>query len=279
MPELPEVHTITSDLRKHVVGAVVVGVEVRKGYETYPNNKFFCKRVGGNKIEDVYRLAKNIVFKLSSGEYSVIHLAMTGRLLLRKKEFKPDSWERVVFTLEKDGKLGELRFCDKRKFGKVKLLDEEEFLKLKEKYGVDPLGGGLVAWSLLNLLQKRRTKIKTALMDQSLISGMGNVYVNDALWMAKIHPELPTAALTIERAEKLVESIREILKEGISNRGISMSDYVDLFGKPGKQQLYLRVYGKDRCERCETRVKMVKISGRKTFFCPICQPPENHHEN
>jgi len=271
VPELPEVHTITFDLKKHIIGAVNKDIGIEDGYQVFPDNEKFVDGVTGKKIKDVFRLGKNIVFVLSDGSYLAVHLAMTGRMLLRKVGYRKDSWMRVVFILEKGGKLGELRYCDKRMFGKITLLSEEEFIGFRKKYGFDPLEDDFSAEDFLNLLKLKKTKIKTALLDQSLIAGMGNVYATDVLWMAGIHPEFPTADISLEQARILLDRSREILMEGISNRGVSMSDYVDLFGRSGKQQLYFRIYGKDFCSRCKTKVKTVKINGRRTFFCPVCQ--------
>src|SRR3990167_5218464 len=114
MPELPEVHTITQDLKKHILGAVIKKVEIKDGFSVWPSASVFKKRLTGRKIINIHRIAKNIVLKLDSGDFLVIHLAMTGRLLFRKPGFKKDQWERVTFTLEKDGKAGELRYTDLR---------------------------------------------------------------------------------------------------------------------------------------------------------------------
>ena len=126
MPELPEVHTITTDLKKYALGAKIKNVNIRGDYNTLPDNETFEKATQGYVIEDISRIAKNIVVQISSGSWIVMHLAMTGRLLLRKPEQAADKWERVVFNLEKNGKSFELRFCDMRMFGKVKLLSSEE---------------------------------------------------------------------------------------------------------------------------------------------------------
>ncbi len=273
MPELPEVHTITSDLKKHVLGAVVKKAEIKGSFSVSPSAGVFKKKLTGRKITDIHRVAKNIVLGLDSGEFLVIHLAMTGRLLFRKVGFKADQWERVIFTLEKDGKAGELRYTDLRMFGKVKLIDSAEYKILQNKYGPDPVTETFDHYRFLELIQNKRTNIKNALLDQTVISGIGNIYTNDALWMAKIHPETKTSDMSPPMAKNLLAAIREILNESISNRGSTLDDkmYVDIFGKQGEHQNYFRIYDKAECSRCYIPVKFMKLNGRGTYFCENCQ--------
>ena len=172
--------------------------------------------------------------------------------------------------MKKNNKDFELRYCDKRNFGKLKILTKNDFDEFSSKYGPEPTTSLKVA-DFIKQLTKKRTNIKNALLDQKLISGMGNVYANDALWIAQIHPETKTTDLSLERAEKLLQACVEILQEGIKHRGISMSDYVDLFGKKGQQQNHFRIYKKDTCRRCGTKTEVTKLNGRGTYYCPTCQ--------
>lgn len=273
MPELPEVHTITTDLKKHILGAVIKNIEVKGGFSVSPATSTFKKKLIGQKITDIHRVAKNIVLTLNSSDFLVIHLAMTGRLLFRKLGFKQDQWERVKFTLEKDGKEGELRYTDLRMFGKVKIINKVEYKTLLEKYGPDPITETFDHYEFLERLQDKRTNIKNALLDQTVISGIGNIYANDALWMAKIHPETKTSDITPPMAKSLLAAVREILNESIGNRGSTLSDkmYVDIFGKSGEHQNFFRIYDKEECPRCHIPVKFIKLNGRGTYFCDNCQ--------
>jgi len=272
MPELPEVQTITTDLKKHVIGAKITDITFDENFPKFSKNK-----VAGTKIENVSRVAKNILIELSSGDFIAIHLAMTGRMLLRKKDFPKDNWQRVVFTLEKDGKEAELRYCDMRMFGKVKLLSQEKMEKLIEKHGPEIIDENLSAEKFLERIKLKRTNVKNALLDQKLTSGLGNIYANDALWMAQIHPETKTKDLTIEDAILLLAAAKAILKEAIENRGSTLPDkmYVDIFGKSGNQQNFWRVYTQKKCSRCGSKIEFRKLQGRGTYFCPTCQPNEN----
>jgi formamidopyrimidine-DNA glycosylase len=271
MPELPEVHTITTDLKKHVQGATITSVTVTDEFKVSPESKIFKKMLPGKKISGVRRIAKNIVVELEPKDFLVIHLAMTGQVLFRKVGFKQDRWTRVIFNIEKDGKEGELRYTDMRMFGKVQILDDLNLLE--EKYGPDPLDKKLTGPKFLEILQRKRTNIKNALLDQKLIAGIGNIYANDSLWIAKIHPETKTKDLTKPMAKELLEAVREILKESIKHRGSTLSDkmYVDIFGRFGKHQNYLKIYGKEECPRCEIPTIFKKINGRGTFLCNNCQ--------
>lgn len=272
MPELPEVHTITHDLKKFVRGNVISFVEIRSGYKVLPGNKKFVDAVAGNKISGIRRIAKNIVMELEEGNAVLVHLAMTGRLLLRQPGFRDDKWERVVFGLAGE-KEYELRFCDMRTFGKIELLDAEGLQMLEKKYGPEPLNENLSASDFYNALISKNTNIKNALLDQKIISGMGNIYANDALWMAKIHPETRTADLTESMAERLLDSSREILTEAIKNRGSTLGDrmYIDLLGREGSHQEHFRIYSREVCPECGFTVEFMKLNGRGTFFCPGCQ--------
>ena len=271
MPELPEVHTITQDVNKYASGATITKIITRGDYNLHPENDHFISKIQNKKILSVKRVGKTILFELEDENFMTIHLAMTGRLLIRKNGFDQDQWERVIFKLNKGEKQIDLRFCDKRMFGKVKYLDADEVRLLINKYGPEPLDKNITAEKFHKRIKSKRTNIKNVLLDQSKITGLGNVYATDALWIAKIHPESRTETITLEQAEKLLNASQEVLKEGIKNRGISMSDYVDAFGKKGKQQEFFRIYGKEKCSRCNNQTSFIKLNGRGTYFCDFCQ--------
>lgn len=278
MPELPEVHTVITDLKKHLEGSKIAKVTFVGSYQVYPSNNAFQKGVQGQKIKQIFRLAKNIIFKLENGNYIQIHLAMTGRTLIRSPNFKRDKHERVVFTLElKNGKSVELRFCDMRMFGKVRFINEKEFEELQTKYGPEPLDKNLTVERFHKIILSKKTNIKNLLMDQNKLAGMGNAYAIDALWIAKLHPETSTQTISKEQAENLLEACREILNEGIKNRGLTIDSFVDAFGNSGKQQDYFRVYRQENCKDCETEIEFIKLNGRGTFFCPNCQIKNNQN--
>lgn len=286
MPELPEVTTIVNQLQKEIVGHTIAEVVSVDGYKTTPEFKEFREKVVGQKVLDVRRIAKNIVVELkkktssekksSSKDYIVIHLAMTGRLLLRQIGQKEDPWARLVFKLKgESGKWNELRFCDSRMFGFVRLMDQDELEEYAGKYGPDALDKNLTPEVFLNQLKKKRTEVKRALLEQELVAGVGNIYVNDSLWMAKIHPETSTQDVTAVQGTSLLSGLQQILREAIGHRGSTLGDkmYVDVYGQEGEHQNYFRVFGKDGqpCPRCSDIINYSEIGGRGTFFCPKCQ--------
>ena len=285
MPELPEVTTISNQLRKEIKGFTIEGVKSLDSYRTEPEFPVFKREVEGREISDVERVAKTIVIKLtpeSEPSYIVVHLAMTGRLLLRDKDDKTDPWTRLIFNLKKESPLEqrrllsrELRFCDSRMFGFVKLLSGEQLEEHRKKYGPDALDPNLTSKKLLDNLKKKKTAVKRALLEQEIIAGVGNIYANDSLWMAKIHPEILTSELTQVQASDLLGSLREILEESITHRGSTLGDkmYIDLYGREGEHQSHFRVFGKHKepCPRCSTAIEYLDIGGRGTFLCPRCQ--------
>lgn len=274
MPELPEVHTISQDLNKHTVGYEITNIKISENYKIPNDVKKRLKLIIGKKITGSERIAKNIALKLSNGEYLVLHLAMTGRILLRSKKEEKDNWVKIVFELSKDDTTKYLKFCDMRQFGKVRVLNEEEIRVFSKKYGLDIVKDKIYPQTFLDTLKSKKTNIKNALMDQNIISGMGNIYVTDALFLAKINPKSSTQSLDLSNAKNLLESSIAIVNEGIKNRGSTLPDkmYVDIFGESGNHQNYFRIYGKKICPVCQSKVTFEKINGRGTYFCPTCQP-------
>jgi formamidopyrimidine-DNA glycosylase len=274
MPEFPEVHTISQDLKKNVIGYTINSIQISKYYKLPLSLQNALKKLVGGKILDTNNIAKNIVLKINKNSYLVFHLAMTGRILLREPSSKSDNWVKVVLELHKGKSIKHLRFTDMRQFGKVSVLSEKNLDILASKYGLMPLDVGVSPENFLNAIKSKRTNIKNVLLDQNIISGLGNIYATDALFLAKINPKTFAQDITLESAEKLLKSIREILNEGIKNRGSTLPDkmYVDIFGKPGSQQDHFKIYLKNICGVCNSKVEFIKINGRGTYFCPSCQP-------
>lgn len=271
MPELPEVEIITRGLKKEIIGKKIESVVVLNNYRTSPPSKVFSEQLKGVEITEATRIAKVVTLALSKNQqFLTFHLAMTGRLLLRKKTDATDAYTRVIFKFTDEY---ELRFSDLRMFGYAKLLSLEELGELKEKYGPSPFTKGLDTKKLHSLLASKKGPIKKLLLDQSIIAGLGNIYANDALWIAKIHPEQNAGKLTLENTEKLLAAMQEILTEGIKNGGSTIKDFVDIYGNPGSQQKHFRVYAKagQPCMRCSTLIVGTELGGRSTFHCPTCQ--------
>lgn len=265
MPELPEVETIVRDLKRVLPGLQITDIVVHGDYT--PKAGSLASAIE-SKISSVDRIAKTIHIGLDNGLCLVFHLAMTGRLLFRESSDPEDSHQRVTFVLSGDK---ELRFTDLRMFGWVDLLKEGHLEGFNKRYGPDPfeISDGEFASRLIS----RNTAIKNALLDQSLLSGIGNIYANDALWISAIHPEAKTRELSGAQFKALHGAVLEVLTEGIEHRGSSIDSYVDAYGKQGSHQNHFRVYGKakTKCERCEGVVQFKKLGGRGTFYCEGCQ--------
>ncbi len=272
MPELPEVHTIVTDLNQNITGFTVKNVTVNGSYRVLPNKKAFTHDVTDAKIIKVFRIAKNICFDLSSHRFLLLHLGMTGSTLLCSPKEKSGKWDRVVFKLQKNGSTKQLILKDVRKFGKVEVLDAAALENLKNRYGPDPLSPTFTAQKFWEILQSKRTAIKNVLLDQKIISGLGNIYATDALFLAKIHPQTPSNTINRKLSEDLLKSIRAVLKEGIKRRGSSLRDYVDALGQKGTQQDHFKIYNQKICPKCHGKTAKIKLGGRGTYFCPKCQP-------
>jgi formamidopyrimidine-DNA glycosylase len=274
MPELPEVETIRKEL-----GELAQGKEIREVIvlESTPlkgvSSSQFCEVLKGRVVKEVRRRGKILLFK-APPYFLLVHLKLTGRLLYYGKNLKSfPPFTQVAFRFSS----GEsLIFTDRRKFGYIKLVGEDELSWTPEiaNLGPEPLEKDFTFESFLKALsKKRRGKIKTILMEQKVISGLGNIYASEVLFFAGVRPEREVSTLSQEELKRVYKGIKKILAEAIFKKGSSVDDYVDVFGKKGNYVPYLKVYGRGSkpCYRCETPIEVVKLGGRGTYFCPKCQ--------
>jgi len=271
MPELPEVETIRQDLNKLIVGKKILGVTTDSPKQVQPSVEAVKKAIVGTIIKRIGRRAKLLQIFLDNGQILAIHLKLTGRLLVRKQGMIRDDWQRVVMTLS-DG--AELRFADLRKFGWIKLVNNEsELAKLLSEFGPEPFDD-LNLEKFREILSRKGMPIKQVLMDQKEIAGVGNIYANEALFLAGIDPKRPAKSLSPSEQTRLYETLEQVLKEGIKYRGASDNSYLDAQGQKGRYQEHFRVYGQTGLPcpgRCGDRIKRITLGGRGTFFCPSCQ--------
>jgi formamidopyrimidine-DNA glycosylase len=291
MPELPEVQTVVSDLNKKIKGDVIVGFWSDWG-KTIKNKtiKEFTKEISGKKILGARRIGKNIFIDLSGGKTLYIHLKMTGHLLVKRtmtndQETRNKSYfsDRVnqyvhhVWKLQTENyKLKTLEFSDLRKFGKIVLVDTDKLMELKEikELGIDAMSPKFTFEHFNNILEKKKQKkIRDILMDQNLIAGIGNIYLSEISFDAGILPERLAKNLKPAERKKIYNSIQKILKLAIKLRGTSDSDYRDTAGAPGGFQKVLKVYRKEKqkCPKCDTIIRRLKMGQRSVFVCPVCQ--------
>jgi len=312
MPELPEVETTTRGLRSKVVGLIIKDVwtdldtKDKRKNDTAANPKFFAyfkKEILNKKILSAERRAKNILINISGGKTILVHLKMTGHLLFGKYKYYPSqtipllrggqrvgSWTPVengplkdpfnrflhlVFSFS-NGK--HLAFSDTRKFGKVTLLDTKlaHSSKHLKNIGPEPLSPTFDLKILKERLSKKPNgKIKTVLMDQSIIAGIGNIYSDEILWRAGVHPERKVSEIKEAELKEIFKVIKELLKKGIDFGGDSMSDYRNIDGEKGKFQLHHQAYRKtgEKCTKknCKGKIERKIINGRSAHFCPVHQ--------
>ena len=270
MPELPEVETIKRDIEKSLIGHKIEDVWWDWAKSLKPDPETFKKAVLGRKFTAIGRRAKLLIFKLNGVPF-ITHLKLSGRLLYRNQTDKADQFTHVILKLDK-GK--ELRFADLRKFGWVRVLkDEGELDEVLAEFGIEPFTPDFTLESFKKILNSKKTSVKPLLMDQAMIAGVGNIYADESLWCAKIHPEMSANKLSNDQVSKLFDCVQKVLKEGIKDRGTSVDMYLDLFGEKGKHAQNLQVFRKNgqACPRCGIIIKKTRVGGRGTHFCPNCQ--------
>jgi formamidopyrimidine-DNA glycosylase len=270
MPELPEVETIKRDLQRLIRGRKIFSVATDSPKQVKPSIKLLRKAIIGTTIKTIKRRAKLLQIFLANKKILTVHLKLTGRLLVRKKSHPQDDWQHLMINLS-GGK--QLRFCDLRKFGWVRLISSQKELdKLLSQFGPEPLADFKFEY-FRKILANSGRAVKLLLMDQKKISGIGNIYANDALFLAGINPAKPAKKLSEKEAQTLFKAIEKVLRAGIRYRGASDQYYLDALGHKGSYQDYFLVYGREgkKCRKCGGLIKRSKIGGRGTFFCPKCQ--------
>lgn len=286
MPELPEVETVRRGLEKRLVGHEVLNVEVLRE-KSYPVSESDSDTfVIGSKILNVRRRAKILFIDLSTGYTLLIHLKMTGQLVYRSNQGSfgaghpnnslvhhlPDRSTRVIIELDD----ARLFFNDQRVFGWIKLAPTAEVtdLEMVKKLGPEPLEKTFTDKVFLTQIARRkRSRIKPALLDQSVVAGIGNIYADEALWAAKIHPETIVESISQQQLKQLRRDIVDILTLGLEKGGSTDRNYVDAEGKRGSYLSFAKVFRREDepCERCDTEIIKIRVAGRGTHVCPSCQ--------
>ena len=272
MPELPEVETIKNDLRPRLIGRSFTDATFFwERMVRQPSPDELTRRLRGQRIEDIARRGKYLIFRLSGGEALVLHLRMSGSLLLTgnggvSAEF--ERYTRAVFTLDNGMKL---RFIDRRKLGTVSLVEDESVIA--DKLGPEPLDPGFTAEVLAGQLSKHKAPLKAVLCDQAVIAGIGNMYADESLFHARLHPLRKANSLTSEEIVRLHRAIHQVLERAIGNGGASVSDYFRPGGELGSSQSTFAVAhrGGQPCPVCHTPIVRIPLRNRGTYFCPRCQ--------
>ncbi|NPA48643.1 MAG: DNA-formamidopyrimidine glycosylase [Thermodesulfobacteria bacterium] len=269
MPELPEVETIKRTLSKHLPSRQIKGCEIRLPKLVLPAPEEFSRTVVGQKVLELERRGKFLLLHLSGNLSLLCHFRLTGQLI-----YLPDGQEEpphthLRFILDQ----GNLLYADLRQFGKLELLKREEISRHPSLLKLGPEPWELTPETFCQLLQRSHRQLKALLLDQSVIAGLGNIYVDESLFRAGLHPTRKASSLSPEEAVKLHHIICEVLKEAIATGGSSVRNYVDGEGKSGTFQERHLVYGRrgQPCPRCKTPIAYTTVASRGTHFCPVCQ--------
>lgn len=282
MPELPEVETVARGLRRAILGRRIISVTLGKT-DFIDDPVALEQHLPGRSIQSVERYGKFMLLRLSvvngaanipaNGDAApaslLVHLGMTGQLAPSPAAQPREKHTHVCLLLD-DGR--ELRYTDARRFGRIAYLTEVPLAEELTGFGADPLEVG--GEEFAQRIRSRRARIKALLLDQGVLRGVGNIYADESLWRAKIHPARLGANLSAKQAETLRRVLQEILQKAIVLRGSSISDFLDAEGEPGEYQRHHRAYGREgkNCCRCKTVIRRAIVAGRSSYFCPKCQP-------
>jgi formamidopyrimidine-DNA glycosylase len=282
MPELPEVETVARGLRRTIVGRRIVSVRLGKT-DFIDDPAALEQHLPGRQIEAVERYGKFMLLRLSPAAVAgsspsngdatpaalLVHLGMTGQIAPNPAAQPCEKHTHACFLLDDNR---ELRYTDPRRFGRLAYLAAGPLAEELRQFGADPLEVGVEEF--VEQARCRRARIKALLLDQGFLRGVGNIYADESLWRAKIHPARLAASLKKKQAATLHRVLREILEKAIVLRGSSISDFLDAEGQPGEYQRHHRAYGREgeRCFRCGAVIRRAIVAGRSSYFCPNCQP-------
>ena len=284
MPELPEVETIRRDLQKAICGQKIARVIVRKPKLVRGSVRSLQLRLKGEAVSSVNRRGKLLIVALSPSKlYLLLHMKMTGQLIYQNSSSAvagghswppvselPGKYTHIEFHFT-DGSI--LFFNDLRQFGYVQLVSEAAKKQIEDRYGIEPLSRQFTVDKLSGVLKARKTSLKNVLLDQHSIAGLGNIYVDEAVFRAKILPMREANSLTPEEIKRLHKAIKDVLEMAIKYRGTTFNNYRDASGRRGDYVRRLKVYGRagEACRRCGAVLLRVKTAGRGTVYCPDCQ--------
>lgn len=271
MPELPEVETVKRQLHERLVGRSIISVRILKSGRERPIGADFVSALVGKKIDRVERRAKLLIFYFYDGDAMIAHLKMTGKFVFVDSDYAPGKHDRIIFDVAAHD-MQTLVWNDVRQFGFIHVVDISTLNKILSQYGPEPLESSddlLVS----RLVSPKTRTIKSALLHQGVIAGVGNIYADEACHRAGIRPTRRLARMTSGERLHLVRHLKQLLQESIDQRGTSANDYVDTEGNKGGFLSLLRVYGRagEACLKCRTAIKRIVVAQRGTHYCPRCQ--------
>ena len=274
MPEMPEIETIRRSLEPHIRGRKIENVEVLLARQIkWPEPEAFVARILQEDIVGLERIGKYLLLQLSNQVSLIFHLRMTGQLVYVAAGAADDSHHNRMIIYLDDG--ARLVFSDTRTFGTLYAMHQDELWRIRgmAEMGPEPLSEKFTAEYLAAAAAGRKTRIKSFLLDQSKVGGLGNIYVDEALFLAGVHPMRLAGSLTGDEIQRLHEAVNRVIADGIADGGTTFRDYRDGNGGKGSHQENLFVYGRDgeACKRCGALIEKTKVGGRGTRFCPSCQ--------
>ena len=272
MPELPEVETVKETLKLKLIGKKIKDVKIYyDGIIAYPEIKEFSKQIKNLPIKDINRRGKWLMFDLDK-YYLLSHLRMEGKYFFKNKGDKLDNHEHVVFSLDSNE---ELRYRDTRKFGKMYLIKKEDINNVGpiKDLGLEPWDTNLTKEYLKDKYKTKKLPIKTVLLDQSIIVGIGNIYADEILFLSKLNPLIKCCDLNDDDLENIIKYTKEVLEKAIKLGGTTIRTYTSVDGVHGRFQNELLVHGKDNdsCPACGRAIKKIRVGGRGTYYCSNCQ--------
>lgn len=286
MPELPEVETVRRQLHDYIVGKTIADIEVRT-WKSVGGDRYFVQQLSGQTIKDITRSGKYLFFELSGeDQFLICHLRMTGRLIFvpangsdqiggghslpHPPQSQPHKHTRIIFEFADES---HLYFNDVRKFGYIKRADKQAVVEQKSKLGPEPLTAAYTADLLSDVLANRNTTVKAALLQQSDVAGLGNIYVDEACWRARTHPDRRAGSLADDEVQRLYDATQSVLADSLSFGGTTFADFADTSGEHGNFTDRLAVFGREgeACPACGDTIEKLRVAGRGTHVCPDCQ--------
>jgi formamidopyrimidine-DNA glycosylase len=271
MPELPEVETVVRGLRRTVLNQTIDSLYINSPRIARAYFEGDLEKLRGQKFVEIRRRGKNILMDLSDGHTLWVHLKMTGHFYYLPKEAPIDKHDHLIFYFHDSGH--SLHFNDYRRFGRVRLIKTDELSLHKGLNDLGPEPLEIRPGTFISLFRSTKRMIKPALLDQTFLAGLGNIYADEALYLARIHPKRHTDTLSEKKLAELYRAIRHVLRQAINKMGTSVDTFAGVDGKPGGFQRYLNAYGREGepCFRCGAAIRREKIGSRSAHYCPRCQ--------
>ena len=275
MPELPEVQTVIEGIKPKILNKRIIDFKKYIPKLRYPISQSIRKKVKGKFVKAIYRRAKYIIIDLENNQSIVIHLGMSGRIIISGSGSSQSS-KHTHFIIKFSDKV-KLIYIDPRRFGLIRVLPSDSLLKSKifNHLGVEPLDKEFSGRCLKKICENKKSSIKSTIMNQKYVVGIGNIYASESLFLAKVNPLKISCSLSIQECNLIVQSVKQVLNKSINQGGSSINDYAMVSGKLGNYQNKLEVYGREglicRKRTCQSEILRIVIAQRSTFYCPVCQ--------